>query len=45
MKIGIIVHSYTGNTYEVAQRIEEKLKNTGKDVEIKKVNILGGERT
>ena len=44
MKIGIIVHSYTGNTYEVAQKIEEKFKESGKDVEIKRVSMVGGDK-
>lgn len=43
MKIGIIVHSYTGNTYEVAKKLEEKLKDTGKDLEIQKVSLVGGD--
>lgn len=43
MKIGIIVHSYTGNTYEVARKIEEKLKDAGKDVEISRVKMVGGD--
>ncbi len=43
MKIGIIVHSYTGNTYEVAKKLEEKLKGAGKDVEIQRVKMVGGD--
>jgi len=37
MKIGIIVYSQTNNTYSVAQRLEEKLRNSGNDVEIERV--------
>jgi len=44
MKIGIVVHSYTGNTYEVAQKLEEKLKESGKDVEIQRVSMVGGDK-
>lgn len=43
MKIGIIVHSYTGNTYEVAKKLEEKLKDAGNDVEIQRVRKVGGD--
>ncbi|WP_414470169.1 flavodoxin family protein [Methanobacterium sp. ACI-7] len=43
MKIGIVVHSYTGNAYEVARKIEEKLKDAGKDVEIQRVKMVGGD--
>ncbi|MGB9936505.1 MAG: flavodoxin family protein [Methanobacterium sp.] len=43
MKIGIIVHSYTGNAYEVAKKLEEKFKAAGKDVEIQRVSVVGGD--
>ena len=29
MKIGIVVHSQTGNTCEVAQKLQEKLSSSG----------------
>lgn len=44
MKIGIIVHSYTGNTYEVAKKLEEKFKESGKDAEIQRVRMVGGDK-
>lgn len=44
MKIGIIVHSYTGNTYEVAKKLEEKFREAGKDVEIQRVRKAGGDK-
>lgn len=44
MKIGIIVHSYTGNTYEVAQKLHDKLLDDGKDVEIQRVRMVGGDK-
>ncbi|MDF2592532.1 MAG: hypothetical protein K0S75_1998, partial [Clostridia bacterium] len=37
MKIGIIVYSHTGNTFSVAQRLEEKLTAEGHSVKIEKV--------
>lgn len=45
MKIGIIVHSQTGHTYEVAQKLQEKLSATGKEVEIEQVKLEGGQQT
>ncbi len=44
MKIGIIVHSQTNNTYFVAQKLQEKLVEVGNEVEIKRVNIVGGNK-
>jgi flavorubredoxin len=41
MKIGIIVHSQTGNTFEVAKKIHEKLISKGKDVELIRMVTLG----
>ena len=43
MKIGIIVHSYTGNTFTVAQKIHDRLKQTGHLAEIERIIIKGGE--
>lgn len=45
MKIGIIVHSQTGHTYEVAQKIEENLLATGHTVEIEQIRLAGGQQT
>ena len=44
MKIGIIVHSQTDNTYSVASKLQETLTQSGNDVEIKRVSIVGGDR-
>ncbi len=44
MKIGIIVHSQTANTYSVAEKLKEKLTETGFEVEIKRVSMVGGDR-
>lgn len=44
MKIGIIVHSYSGNTYYVAQMIREMLLKGGHQAEIERIKILGGEK-
>ncbi|EKQ50678.1 MAG: hypothetical protein B655_2414 [Methanobacterium sp. Maddingley MBC34] len=44
MKIGIIVHSYTGNTYEVAEKLQERLLNDGNDVKIQRVKMVGGDK-
>ena len=45
MKIGIIVHSQTGHTYEVAQKIEENLLVAGHTVEIEQIRLAGGQQT
>ena len=37
MKIGIVLHSHTGNTKNVALRVEEELKSRGHDVVIEKL--------
>lgn len=37
MKIGIIVHSQTGNTYSVAQRLQKKLLSAGQSADIERV--------
>lgn len=37
MKIGIIVHSHTGNTLSVAQRLEEELVKAGHTVKLERV--------
>lgn len=44
MKIGIIVHSQTNNTYSVALELQEKLKDAGNEVEIERVSMVGGDR-
>ena len=44
MKIGIVIHSYTGNTLEVAQKIQDNFLENGKDVEIQRVSMVGGDK-
>ena len=44
MKIGIVVHSQTGNTCKVAQKLQEKLSASGKEVEIQRVRMVGGDK-
>ena len=45
MKIGIIVHSQTGNTYSVAEKLKEKLLEAGHSVNIERIKPVGGEKT
>lgn len=42
MKIGVIVYSWTGNTYSVAKRIEERLLQAGHSVTVERIEIVGG---
>jgi flavodoxin len=44
MKIGIIVHSQTNNTYSVALKLQKKLTEMDNEVDIKKVTMVGGDR-
>ena len=44
MKIGIIVHSYTGNTYEVAKKLQKRFLDNGKDVKIQRIRMVGGDK-
>ncbi|MCE5342693.1 MAG: flavodoxin, partial [Eubacteriales bacterium] len=39
MKIGIIVHSFTGNTLLVAQKISEALTQAGHTVALERVTV------
>jgi menaquinone-dependent protoporphyrinogen IX oxidase len=41
MKIGIIVHSQTGNTYSVAEKLKEKLQAAGHSVNIERIAPVG----
>lgn len=45
MKIGIFVHSHTGNTYSVAEQLRDKLKIGGHLATIVKLEPVGGEDT
>lgn len=40
LNIGIIVYSKTGNTFSVAQRIQDKLKSAGHSVTIERVTAM-----
>jgi flavodoxin len=44
MKIGIIVHSQTGNTLSVAQKLQEKLTASGHSVKLERITPVGGEQ-
>lgn len=45
MKIGIIVHSQTGNTYSVAQTIQEALSRKGHSVNIERIYTENAKET
>ncbi len=45
MNIGIIIHSHTGNTLCVAQKIEEKLSAAGHSVSIQRVSAANDDET
>ena len=44
MKIGIIVHSFTGNTFSVAQELQKELEKNGHNVVLKRIEVAGGEQ-
>jgi flavorubredoxin len=44
MKIGIIIHSHTGNTNLVAEKLREKLLENGHEVALERLRIVGGWR-
>lgn len=44
MNIGIIIHSHTGNTNSVAEKLREKLIGNGHEVELERLRIVGGWR-
>jgi len=43
MKVGIIIHSFTGHTYSVGESIKIELEKENNIVELKKIDIIGGE--
>ncbi len=43
MKIGIVVYSQTGNTFSVAQKLQEKLSAAGHTANIERLTTVGGE--
>ena len=43
MKIGIVVHSMTGNTSLVAERIKNRLDQEGHELSLERLAIIGGE--
>ncbi len=44
MKIGIIVHSQTGNTYSVAEKFKERLVAAGHSANIERIAPAGGDQ-
>lgn len=44
MKIGIIVHSHTGNTYSVAEKLKDRLSAAGHSVTLEKVTALNDDQ-
>ncbi len=44
MKIGIIVHSHTGNTYFVAQKLKEGFEKYGNQVDLERVSAVNEDR-
>ena len=45
MKIGIIVHSQTGHTYEVAKKLQKRIYESGNEVEVEQIKLEGGKQT
>jgi flavodoxin len=45
MKIGIIVHSQTGNTYSVAEQLKEKLTAAGHSANIERITPVDPKQT
>lgn len=45
MKIGIIIHSHTGNTLSVAQKLKEVLLAAGQSATLEQVTALNDEQT
>lgn len=45
MKIGIIVHSQTGNTYSVAEKLKEKLSAAGHTVNVERISPVDSKQT
>jgi menaquinone-dependent protoporphyrinogen IX oxidase len=43
MRIGLLIHSHTGNTLAVAEQLKEKLIKKGHTVELRKLEPVGGE--
>jgi menaquinone-dependent protoporphyrinogen IX oxidase len=41
MKIGIIIHSQTGNTHSVTLKLKEKLSTAGHLVDLERLKVLG----
>lgn len=40
MKIGVVVYSQTGNTYSVANRLYQRLRDDGHNVEINQIEVI-----
>ncbi len=44
MKIGIIVHSQTGNTFSAAQKIQAKMQAAGHEAQLERLRFTGGDQ-
>lgn len=44
MKVGIVVHSQTGHTCEVAQKLQETFLGAGNDVKVEQLRLSGGQQ-
>ncbi|MCX8129936.1 MAG: flavodoxin domain-containing protein [Clostridia bacterium] len=44
MKIGIIIHSFTGNTFSIAQKLHDSLTKAGHVVNLEQIKLTGGEQ-
>jgi flavodoxin len=44
MKIGIIIHSQTNNTYSVAEKLLENFQEAGNEVKMETVDMMGGNK-
>lgn len=45
MKIGLLVHSNTGHTFSVAEKLRDKLSAGGHLVDLRRIEPVGGENT
>jgi len=45
MKVGIIVYSKTGNTYSVAEKLQEALENAGHSANIERIEVIDEKQT
>ena len=43
MNICIVVHSFTGNTLMVAEKLASRLREKGHTVDLERLEVVGGE--